>query len=220
MAREVQIVVHQPAVGSRIDNNTRRKAPVADGAFERLALGTTRSAISKAAPGAKVFVVAPLAEDLFPAIARTTAGDDAVIPADLKEALVQQGSQQLLVWSRLKSDSRIRGASTADLGSGQLEGIGLYLDRFMELAIVGGRGAVGFIAPFMHARATLVDVASGKVISQQRVETGEPYTTLESPRPGGGSIDDAFNADERVQLMATFMVRQIEQVVPALLALR
>jgi hypothetical protein len=217
IAREVTIVTQQPATGGRQDNNLRRKAPVQDGAFERLALARTREAIVRAVPGAEVFVVAPLGEDLFPALSRTTPGEDAAIPTDLKQALAQDRSQQLVVWTRLKGDPRIRSGDSADLGSGQLEGIGLYVDRFRELTHADGRGSVGFVAPYMHARATLVDVASGKVLRQRRVEGGLPYTPLQSARTGVG-FDEAFTTDERVQLLAEYLRRQIDAVVPELLA--
>lgn len=218
MARELSIVIFQDPIGTRLDANHRQRAQVQEGVVERVALNTTRTAITRTVAGAGVSLVAPLGEDLFPRLNRTAVGDDAEVPADLKDVLAQHRSRQLLVWTRWRSDSAIRGRDTLDLGSGQLEGLGLYVDRLQTLAYDGGRSTTGFIAPYLHARATLVDVASGRVLRLQRVAASRVYTSLDSPRNPGGSIDEAFNADEKVKMMVDLLTAQVDEVTARLVA--
>lgn len=110
------------------------------------------------------------------------------------------------------------GRDTLDLGSGQLEDLGLCIDRFKALAYDAGRSATGFIAPFMHVRATLIDVASGKVRGFERVEASQVFSTLQSRRSGAGNVDDAFSTDDKLKMLSDLMTSRIEQPAPALLA--
>ena len=73
----------------------------------------------------------------------------------------------------------------------------------------------GFIAPFSYVNVALIDVTTGKVVSEQRVAASAPYTT---PDLNIGNALGVLTPQEKADRLAEVMRSEAGRVVPQLLA--
>ena len=74
-------------------------------------------------------------------------------------------------------------AHDVELGSGRVEGLGFYVDRVTRLRIEGtSEIGVGYLAPHVYVRLTLVDVASGRVLAARPVTASRVYSASSADR--------------------------------------
>jgi hypothetical protein len=189
-----------------------------DGIFDKQALLHARRAIEKAEHGAKTWLVAPLATDLFDPAAVFTVGGTVRFPDDLAAALKERGCTHVIAFTRLRADANLR-AFNSRLGDGQLEGLGFYLDRVTPIKNVDSLvSGVGFVAPYFYVRASLLDAASGRVQAMQRITEGEAIGADTAAQAGDpwGSLPNST----KVQLLNNLVESQVLKAVPQLLAVR
>lgn len=216
LAREVNVVIYQPAIGSRLGNNMTDRIAMPQGVLDKFVLNHTRNLLAKEAPGSRVFLVAPLDVDLFENMQSVVAGQSINVPADAMEAFKSQGSTHLIVYSKHRSPTAIRFGNRTD-GTGSLEGLGFYIDRTVEVTSREDRQTGnGYLAPYLHARATLVDLASRKVV--RTVEIREA-TAVANVRQDAKSTDawDALSPNDKVRRLLEVLDRQVSLSVKQLL---
>jgi hypothetical protein len=217
-ARDVHVVMDQPAIGSRLGNNVRERIPIANGAFDKLALGVAKRSIDAAEPGARVWLIAPLDANLMDGADTLLEGSKVRLPDDLAAALKDQGSTHLIALTSLREEARLKAADTR-LGSGVLEGLGFYVDRSARMQSGDTQALTrGFIAPYVHVRATLVDVATRTVVGTRRIV--ESHVIAADRAEQSGDPWNLMTTDEKFRLLSEMLRQHVGEHVRQLVAAR
>ena len=214
--RDIVITVGQTQTGTRLEANAAERLPVSNGAYDKVALISAKQALEKADAGAKVWLVAPLDVDLFNARGAYAEGSTVNVPADLAAALKERGSSHLLLFTRLRDEASLR-AGNEHVGSGQIEGVGFYIDRWLKVKNLDTlTESTGFIAPYLYIRATLIDARSAKVLATRRVTAG---TMVPADRPDqSGDPWALMSSQEKVGHLSALIRTEVGAAVPALLS--
>jgi hypothetical protein len=217
MARDVTVIIRQPAVGSRLTNNAVSRIPIAQGLLDKFVLNNTRAVLATDAPGARVFLVAPLDSDLFEGMQSVFEGSRIKIAADIAEAFKSQGSTHLILFSRHREEGQVQFDNGGE-ATGPLEGLGFYLDRSTNVINrAQGQAGRGYLAPYLHARATLVELPSGKVLRTLEIREAAPYTNT---RADAETVDswDSLSSNDKVRVLLELLERQVGKSLKTLLA--
>lgn len=215
LARELLVITFQPAVGSNLDANRRQRMAIPGGAIDRAALSLVKVRLAKLEPQARVSTFQPLDSDVFDNRQGFTVGSLAGVPPDLTAALRQQGSTHLLLLTRHQADAAIS-FDQGKIGSGRMEGLGFYIDNLTEVDRTGQVNGRGFLAPFVYIRATLIDVASGRVLRSRVHLRSTPV-----PASSGATTTnpwDALDATQKVRMLTGMLDEALDAVIPPLLA--
>ena len=146
MAREINLVAFQESIGSRLNNNHRERIEVRDGVLDKFVLTTARARLAGLAPGAGLWLIAPLDTELFPGLQNPAVGSTLKIPEDLMQAMKEQKSTHLLLFTRHRDEADFELSKGGHAGSGAIEGVGFYVDRqFMIEDQVTRTTAAGFL---------------------------------------------------------------------------
>ena len=218
VAREVSVVQFQEAIGTRINNNVRQRIPVPDGALDKVVVVLAGQALRQAMPMVNPWLVAPTDEDLFDSLQNATEGSKVAIADDMMAALKERGSTQLLLFTRFRADATLRAAYSRE-GTGQLEGLGFFVDnstrtKNVDTNLVG----VGFLAPYVHFRSTLVDVATQRVLRTRT--TTEGYILSAADAKGSAHPWDVMTPSQKMNTLRDMLKTEIDRVVPELMAKR
>lgn len=218
MAREVSVVQFQETIGTRINNNVRQRIPVPDGGLDKVVVVLAGQALRKAMPMVNPWLVAPTDDDLFDTLQNASEGSKVTIADDMLAALKEQGSTQLLLFTRFRAEAALRTANSRE-GTGQLEGLGFYVDTSTRMK----RGdtnevGVGFLAPYAHFRSTLVDVATQRVLRTQT--TTEGYVLSSARAQGSSHAWDVMTPSQKMNTLRDMLTTEIGRVVPELMARR
>lgn len=215
LAQNVSVVtVQDPAVTGGGPTAPARLA-IPEGTLDKVVLLIAKQAIAKADPEAPVWLVAPLDTDLFGP--QQNLGERATVklPADLADEMQKRGSTHLLFITRFRGEARLplRGVQH---GRGTLEGMGFYVDRFTTLPPGdAGPESPGFLAPFIYARAVLIDARTGLVLRTRRVGEGKVIANPQSTPPG-----DPWNLlspTEKVGVLNDLIVDELGGLLPTML---
>ena len=101
------------------------------------------------------------------------------------------------------------------VGGGTLEGVGFFVGR--EAPPKGmdpNSGGPGFLSPFAYFQVTLVDLASGKVV---REEKGTASNMLSATGTDSGNPWDTLSAGQKLQAIIDLVKRELEIVLPKVL---
>ncbi len=215
MAREVSLVRFQKATGSRLGNNLRERIPVQQGALDTVAVMAAGKVLRQSSPAAGLWLVGPTDEDLFDGLQNAAEGSKVEFPADMAAALRERGSTHLLLFTRHRADASFPIAYTS-IGTGQIDGLGFYIDYQTELVRVGaGVASKGFLAPFAYFRSILVDVATPRIL-QSKKSTVSGVTTSSDTKVSSINPWNALTADQKAAVLRQLVEREIARVVPLL----
>lgn len=209
------VVTRELATGSRLDRNTRQFVPLPDNALDRSMGLAIDEAIHRSQPAAVTTLLAPKDPSLFAAAARDDgpASLEAILEA-VRPMVAGTGATHLVLVTKQRHAAMLR-LRDGLVGSGFLEGLGFYVDHGTFARSVDTNEAErGFIAPFTYVNVALVDLASGRVLSEERVIGSSAYTT------GNTSIGNAWQAltaQQKAQRLAEVMRSESERVIPQLL---
>jgi hypothetical protein len=211
------IVQREMATGSRLDRNARQYVDVPDNTLDKSMLLALDSAIHKVQPAAPTILLNPKDPALFAAAQRELdgTGNTARIYEAVKPVLTGTNATHLVLVTKQKHQAVIQ-LGDGNVGSGYLEGLGFYVDHGSLARSVDTGGAErGFISPFTYMNVALIEVASGKVLSEQRVYGSAPYTT---PNASIGNAWNALTPQQKADRLAEVMRVEADRVVPQLLA--
>ena len=212
VARQVSVVSFQESTGSRLNNNLRQRFDVPDGALDKVFLISAQKALKLATPGADIWLLAPADSDFF-GMLQPTQGSKVTIPDDLLVALRERKSSHLLVFTRHRDDADLRFLNVTD-STGQLEGLGYYVDHHSRVRLVEARQVgVGYLASFTHFRATLIDVATSQVVG-----TAATRANIITPVAGAQSTSahpwDALTPAQKMTQLRDLVMQEVERMVP------
>ena len=215
-ARDVRVVQYQPSIGSNLPGNRVQRIDVPDGALDKVFLFAAQKQLKKASPDADIWLLAPAASDFF---SPSQFADDAIltIPDDLRAALRERKSTHLLLFSRHRADADLRFLNRRD-GTGQLEGLGYYVDTSTPVKRVDlGQSSIGFLASYTHFRATLIEVASARVIKTIST-TANLINSVAGTAADNTHPWTALSSAEKMSQLRDLTQREVDRIVPELLS--
>lgn len=216
LAREVSVTQFQESTGSRLDNNKRQRIPVPDGAFDKAVVVLAGQALRRAMPMVNPWLVAPTDEDLFDSLQTTSDGAQVNIPEDMMAALRERGAAQLILFTRYRAQASLRALFSRE-GTGQLEGLGYFVDMHTPTKNVDtNQVGMGYLAPYVHYRGTLIDVATRRVLRTRTTTEGFILSAADSK--GSAHPWDVMTASEKMNTLRDMLTKEIGLTVPALLA--
>ncbi|MCW5635864.1 MAG: hypothetical protein KIT17_21180 [Rubrivivax sp.] len=216
LADEFTVVGQEGTTGTKLDQNRRETVRIADGALERLVIGAAMRAVAGVDAAAKVMPMLVNEPRYYRDQSDWVDGDKAALPAELAEALRGAGMTHLVLVRKLRAPARMN-TGRVSLGTGRLEGVGFYVDRSMPLRLEGtSEVTVGYLAPYVYARAALIDLVEGRVLGQRDVTYGEVVTaSLTGAR--GADPWHWLDARGKLQAIASIVERDLALAIESLL---
>jgi len=215
VGNELVMVSERQTTGSNINQNERRRIPMQGASLDTAIGQLLQVAVKKKEPGSVTTLVAPTDASLFEGQDQWFLTDTARLPSDVLADLRGTGASQLLLLVKLKADAALRVQSTL-AGTGQLEGLGYYVNHTME---VGGKhslnGNLGFLAPYAYLRIALIDLASARVLAQQRLTASQVVTSNVTGDPNPWN---AIPDNRKMNVLLDLVGVEVERSVPQLLA--
>jgi hypothetical protein len=105
-----------------------------------------------------------------------------------------------------------------NVGSGWLDGVGFYVDHgSLARTMDPNEAEKGFIAPFTYLKVSLIDVASGRIVAEERAIGSSAAGT------GGRNVGNAWNAltdQQKVERLTQVIREEAARVVPMVVAQR
>jgi hypothetical protein len=202
MGDSLTLVAHHPVTGSRVDQNDKETVAVPPATFDAAALMGVRDALSPQG-GAESARLVPAAGLKIDAEHLIDAGRFTPTP-ELSAALTQSGADRLVLLTRRRAPSQLRLARES-AGSGELEGIGFYVDGALRTRRSDGEKGVGFLAAYAYYDVYLIDLASLQVLGHHAVEAS---ATRSAARAEDGQPWDAATAEQKVRILRTMIRRQ------------
>jgi hypothetical protein len=210
----IRVVGQEPTTGSRVNRNPVESIAVTFDALELPALRAATAAVLKADASAKVAPLKITDAAVYAAQSNMVAGAKADLPAAILNPLKEAKITHLVLITRYRDEARMDTGRQV-LGSGKVEGVGYYLDRETQIRLLSdGAVSVGFLAPFVYARVSLVDLATLQVIRSQVTTVGQAITAA-ATKTGGDPWDILDNAG-KVDRLRKMLERQIEETVTLL----
>lgn len=142
-------------------------------------------------------------------------GAVARLPEAFVKAAREDGAVQMVVLTRHSGAAQFR-VREAWIGSGTIEGVGFYIDLIERLKDWQGMETrSGYLAGFAWLRATLVDLATMRVVGEQRIQGSR----IVLQATGDGSLDPwgALNADDKLAMLEGIVADELARVLPELL---
>ena len=213
------IVTYQPAVASHLDRNLHQSYPLPNSIIDRMALVAVNDALVKIDPQTQPILLSLAPSRVNPELSNFEDGQRFDPGATLDQALKQQSATHLVLVTKYRGEADLT-AFHKTMGSGELEGIGFYMDQLKWTSHFdnGGRGK-GFLAPYAYFKVSLIDLATSTVLKHQVVTSGIVYSS-------GGSQDSAnvdsanawyaLSASEKMKVLGSLITGGIADAVPAL----
>lgn len=198
-------VVKSGFAGTIAGHNKETEVPMPGAPHDTRALQAIAAALPQADPGAAISFLAGSGPEFYADQDDWFDGDAVKLPAKLRQAVAGEQAGRLLLVTKFRGEAQISDGH-ASVGYGKLAGLGFYIYSVRERSSQESAGEVkGYIAPFVYARMSLIDLGSSRVIREQVVRVGTPYADL-TPQ---GQLD-ALQA-----LLATSLRDAVPQVVKA-----
>ena len=215
IADVVRVVGQEPTAGSRISRGSPETTAVS---FDTLELVSLRAATRAALQADAKATYAPLKitdADLYGQQNNFLSDSAASLPSQLLSTLRDANMTHLLLITRHRGDFSANTGRVA-LGSGKVEGVGFYLNRDTRVNRVGdGQERAGFLAPFIYARVTLIDLSTMAATQTQFVNASEIIAASAT----GDSADPwmTLSDAEKVKRLQDIVDRSIGNAVTRLL---
>jgi len=217
---EMMIVQRELQTGSRLDTNDKRAVQMPDASIDRMVVMAVEDAVRRAEPNAKTTLLVSRRQAVYDAVARalpngTAAAFQAVRPM-IDSA---KGATHLILVTKYRHHAMLR-LKDGHVGSGTLEGVGFYLDRGGPLLSRNSDTSSaerGLIAPYAYMRISVIDVASGKVIAEERVIGSKAHTAGEAVM---GDAWASLSAQEKDRQLREVIHEETARVTPRVIAAR
>jgi len=210
----ITVVTYRSSTGSNLDSNLQRSFPVPGSRIDKMVLLAIDKSLGQINHEANTVLLV-----LDPATIKSESenlldGQRFNPGKTLDQALKQQPVTHLLLVTKYRADAKIR-ILDGDEGSGQLEGVGFYIDRRMRMVHTDtGEEARGFLGPYTYFKVSLIDLATSTVMGQQLVTSGDAHVAF-----GDEDNTDPWNAlsaDQKSNAINSLIKRGISDAVPAL----
>jgi hypothetical protein len=211
---QMRVVGDQATTGSRVSRSAPESVALP---FDVLELSSLKAATQALLRVDATATAAPLKitdAAIYNAQAEFLSGDRAALPAAIVDPLKSTAVTHLLLISRHRDDVRMD-TGRQQLGSGKIEGVGYYVDRETKLFRVGtGDVDVGYLAPYVYIRVSLIELATKKVLASRVSTQGKVITATSANARGDpwGFLDSAGKLKRLQDMVASEVEIQVESV--------
>jgi len=217
---EMMIVQREMATGSNIDTNNRWSVQMPDSSIDRTMAFAVEDAVKRSEPGAKTTLLVSRRQAVYDSVARELKHGDTSKAFEAVRPLIAsaKGATHLILVTKYRRNAMLR-IDNGYVGSGNLEGVGFYMDYGIQRGPVANLNEVesGMISPYAYFRVSLIDLASGKVISEDTAVGSKPKWNKV------GTIGHAWAAltpQEKDQRLNDVIREETARVVPTVIAAR
>jgi hypothetical protein len=204
VADHLTVTGFEATTGTRINSNPTERIELKTDDLERTMLRAAIAAISETKAGKAV----PLLIDdaaIYSGQSNIVSGDTATIPKRLRDALESQKVTHLLLITKLKAEARMNTGIT-QLGTGQVEGLGFFVDRVTPLVIVDtNERSLGYIAPHVYVRASLIDLKDNRVLRSKAIQSSTVVSARVKDR--GADPWDFLDSAGKMKAIADLIAR-------------
>ncbi len=210
----LDVVTHQPQVGTLADANSHSPLQLSEDLLDTVALRAVNRAMKATMPGAEIALLAATEPGTFVDQSRFFAGDQVRLPREIDEAVHRENVATLVLLTKHKGEAQLK-VREGHLGGGKLEGLGFYVDANMLMESADREHhSYGFIAPFVYIDASLVDVATGRLLRQTTIRATE--TIPSSSNAQGADAWGAMSAKEKVSALSGLLSENLAAAIPHL----
>ena len=213
---QLLIVKYVVGTGSRLDRNERQFVALDDPAIDHAAVLAVDEALRRLDPAAKPVLLSAREPALFTAQAQALDDDGDVgrLLEPIRRVMGEGDATHLILVTKYRHAAALR-LERGHVGSGFLEGVGFYIDPAMMVKRSDtGERARGFLAPFAYFRISLIDLAGGRVIKEERVIASTSHSAAHSE---SGGPWEALSAQDKVRVLQGLIRRETARVIPALI---
>jgi hypothetical protein len=202
------IVQHEMSTGSRLDRNQRSHVDLRDASLDNATALAIGDALKHSGAATDAVLLSIRDPRLFALQRDMQDGSDAtaMLLAGLRERLGEVKATHLVLATKYRHDSMLRLAD-GSVGAGTLEGLGFYIDHVMRVKnLKTGESAAGFLAPFAYFRLTLVDLASWKIVGEERILGSAVHSAARSK---SGHPWDAMSGAAKARALQAIVRREV-----------
>lgn len=203
LGREVQAVISAPTTGTRVDRNARDTLKVGND-IENFILRTVAEGVHREGLGEALLLGRP-ANGSTP---WQRDGQAVLVTQGLLDAARAAKLSHLLLIQPARGEARlqmVRGVT----GSGQLEGLGFYVDTALEVQRVDtNEWTVGFLAPYAYFDIFLVEVATLDLQSDYRARAS---VAVSAPGRQGVNPWEALSAERKIEVLKQLTKDEIDK---------
>jgi hypothetical protein len=217
MGDKLLVVQYYPNEGFRSDNSLEASVQLDDNSLDKTALQAADATLQKIEPGAKPVLLVAKDTALYEAqaaLARSGKDSRELLPS-LGPMLRGSGATHLILVTKLKHEARVQQFKDTLLGSGQLEGLGFYVDTGRPLPNAPqGAPTPAVLGPFAYFRLELIDIATGRILREEKVVASRTFTNPET-----GNAWTALSNREKILVLQDIIRRETTNAIPNLVKL-
>ena len=157
------------------------EVPLPGSPYDTAALQAIAQALPLADPGAHMAFLAASAPEYYADQDDWFEGDTLKLPAKLRQAVAGERAGLLLLLTKWRGEAAISDGKP-NVVSGKIAGLGFYRFARREGTSREETEVHGYIAPFVYARLSLVDVATSRVLQTRVIQAATPYPGDLSPQ--------------------------------------
>jgi len=198
---EVQVVIHAPTTGTRIDRNAKDTLKVGN-EFEKFVLRTVVEDGQRNGFG-EVLVLGRPANGSMP---WQRDGKAVLVTQGLLDAARAAKLSHLLLIQPARAEAKLQMFRQA-VGAGQLEGLGFYVDTALEVQRVdNNQWSTGFLAPYAYFDMYLVEVATLDLQAEYRARAS---TAVIDPARQGNDPWEALSTQRKVEVLQGLIQEEV-----------
>lgn len=214
----LEIVAANPPAASRVERGGRELQLIPGSGFDRAVLLGAREALRRGQPVAHQYLYranAPIdAAQQRELVAAVERGE--WIPL-MQAAVERDRLTRMILVTRVLGDAHLK-TKHGHVGTGTVDGVGYYVDRFTDVLAADGRKLVGFLAPFVFLRVTEIDVSSRQVLRSELILQSATLALAE--RVAGRDPWDALTNVQKVEALRAMIQQHVEASLYAMIAPR
>lgn len=209
---KMQIAYAKSVPGQPVDTIDRRYVPLEDSRIDRYTLLAANDVLKKLAPGPDPVLLQAFERSYFDSSAATS------VVIDWIRQLVKDAKPKVthaILITKIDYEG-VPALQKPFVGGNVLEGVGFFVGR--EAPPQGAdpsSGGPGFLSPYAYFKVTLVELASGKIV---REEKGTASTMLSATGTDTGNPWDTLSGQQKLQVIIDLVKKELEIVMPKVLA--
>jgi len=207
---QITVAKRQFSTGTRLNRTENNVLSVQGPGLDDEVLEEVDKLLPKLAPGAQVSLLGLSSAEAY----RAPIDKLLKLPA-LQKAFEAERPDRIVLIRKLRSDARLQ-LSDGNVGNGNLEGLGFYIDSTLRLEQEGaGRTDEGFISPYVYIQLTLLDGHDLREIGTVPITASRVFAASAGST---GLAWDALTAEEKVATLRTMLHEAVHTKLPKLLA--
>ena len=198
----------------RSDGSLQVVVALDDNAFDKTALQAADAALKSVDKTARPVLLVAKDTSLYETQAgiAKTGRSSAELLERIDPMLRGSGATHLILITKLKHEARVQVLKDTMLGSGELEGVGFYVDSGRGAPNELGSGSNAVLGPFAYFKLELIDLATRKVVREEKVTASRPVAN-----PGSANPWAALTNAEKIGTLQDIIRRETVKAIPVLL---